>query len=98
MWLCLQFPCKMCALPHHGLIRLHHHGYFDEEPKVPNPSPQVDGDAIISLGTNTDRIGIRVRFLLCSRLKCVFSVVGLSVVYHIAGDDWCFAPMQQLMC
>ena len=89
----LQFPCKMCALPHHGLTKLYHQGYFDEEPKVPNPSPEVEGDAIIPLGIGSDRIGIRVRFLLCSSLKCVFSIVGLSVVYHTAGGDLCFAPV-----
>ena len=83
----------MCALPHHGLTKLYHQGYFDEEPKVPNPSPEVEGDAIIPLGIGSDRIGIRVLFLLCSSLKCVFSVVGLSVVYCIAWSDWCFAPV-----
>ena len=93
MWLCLQFPRKQCALPHYGLTKLHRQGYFDEELKVPNPSPEIEGDAIIPLGIDSRRIGIRVRILLCSSLKCVFSIVGLSVVYHTAGGDLCFAPV-----
>ena len=68
-------------------MRLYHQGYYGEEPKVPNPSPEVEGDAIIPLGTAPERIGIRVRILLCSSLRFVVSVVGLSVVYHIAGGD-----------
>ncbi|DBA95515.1 TPA: hypothetical protein ACH3X3_013370 [Trebouxia sp. C0006] len=55
-----QFPCKQCALPHYGLTKLHRQGYFDEELKVPNPSPEIEGDAIIPLGIDSRRIGIRI--------------------------------------
>lgn len=73
---CLQVPCMDCVVPHSGMMRLYEQGYYDEVPRVPDPSPERQGDAIIPLDIDLSRIGIRVRAL------CVYLLQNCCWAMH----------------